>query len=77
MQSLFDEKFGHLELQCQRCEDVIRIYAKKIEDLSDALTGFGNEMKELVHGYEKDVKNLKKMAICGVGMMMVYYYFAM
>nr|VDD59810.1 unnamed protein product [Brassica oleracea] len=34
-------------------------------------------MKELVHGYEKDVKTLKKMVICGVGMMIRYYYFAL
>ncbi|WZZ00517.1 hypothetical protein YC2023_072845 [Brassica napus] len=80
MKSLFDEKFGHFELQNQRCEDLIKSYDKKIEDLTDALTGFGNEikeMKELVHGYEKDVKTLKKMVICGVGMMIGYYYFAM
>ncbi|XP_048604884.1 uncharacterized protein At1g43920, Chloroplastic-like [Brassica napus] len=52
---------SHLELQSQR-------------------SGFGKEMKEmkeLVDGYEKDVKNLKKMVVCGVGMMVVYYYFAM
>ena len=61
--------FGHFELQNQRREDLIRSYDKKIEDLTDALTGFGNEikeMKELVHGYEKNVKTLKKMVICGV-----------
>ncbi|WZZ33954.1 hypothetical protein YC2023_017355 [Brassica napus] len=71
---------SHLELQSQRCEDVTRSYDKKIEDLGDALAGFGKEMKEmkeLVDGYEKDVKNLKKMVVCGVGMMVVYYYFAM
>lgn len=80
MKSLFDKKFGHFKLQNQRCKDLIRSYDKKIEDLTDALTGFGNEikeMKELVHGYEKDVKTLKKMVICGVGMMIRYYYFAL
>lgn len=74
---LFDEKIAHLEPV--RCEDEIRSYGKKIEDLSDALSGFRKEMeemKELVHGYEKKMKNLKKMAVCGVGMMIIYYYFA-
>ncbi|XP_013633063.1 PREDICTED: uncharacterized protein At4g04775-like [Brassica oleracea var. oleracea] len=80
IKSLFDEKIGHLELQSQRCEDVIRSYDKKIEDLGDALGGLGKEMKEmkeLVQGYERDVKSLKKIVVCGVGMMLVYYYFAM
>ena len=80
MKSLYDDKIGRLELQSQRCEDVVRSYEKKIEDLGDALAGFEKEMKEmkeLVHGYEKDVKSLKKMVVCGVGMMIVYYYFAM
>ncbi|KAL0680392.1 hypothetical protein Bca4012_008374 [Brassica carinata] len=80
MKRLYDDKIGRLELQSQRCEDVVRSYEKKIEDLGDALAGFEKEMKEmkeLVHGYEKDVKSLKKMVVCGVGMMIVYYYFAM
>ncbi|KAG2317954.1 hypothetical protein Bca52824_021076 [Brassica carinata] len=80
MKILYDEKIGHLELQSQRCEDGVRSFEKKIEDLGDALAGFEKEMKEmkeLVHGYEKNVKSLKKMVVCGVGMMIVYYYFAM
>lgn len=80
IKSLFDEKIGQLEIQSQKCEDVIRSYDKKIADLVDALAGLEKEMKEmkeLVQGYERDVKNLKKIAVCGVGMMFVYYYFAM
>ncbi|KAF8091631.1 hypothetical protein N665_0440s0001 [Sinapis alba] len=65
MKRLYDEKIGYLELQSHRCEDVIRSYEKKIEDLGDALAG-----------YEKGLKRLKKMVVCGVGMMIVYYYFA-
>lgn len=80
IKSLFDEKIGHLELQSQRCEDVIRNYDKKIEDLGDAFAGLGKEvkeMKELVQEYEGDVKSLKKIVVCGIGMMLVYYYFTM
>ncbi|XP_018487745.2 uncharacterized protein LOC108858292 [Raphanus sativus] len=80
IKSLFDEKIGHLELQSQRCEDVIRSYDKKIEDLGDAFAGLGKEvkeMKELVQEYEGDVKSLKKIVVCGIGMMLVYYYFTM
>ncbi|CAH8333282.1 unnamed protein product [Eruca vesicaria subsp. sativa] len=66
--------------QSQRCEDAIRSNDKKIEDLGDALAELEKEMKEmkeLVQGYERDVKSLKKIAVCGVGMMFMYYYFAM
>ena len=68
MKSLFDEKFGHFELQNQRCEDLIKSYDKKIEDLDDALGGLGKQMKEikeLVQGYEREVKTLKKIVVCG------------
>lgn len=60
-----------------RCSEKRR---KKIEDLGDALAGFEKEMKEmkeLVHEYENSVKSLKKMVVCGVGMMIVYYYLSM
>ncbi|CAH8312964.1 unnamed protein product [Eruca vesicaria subsp. sativa] len=39
--------------------------------------GLEKEMKELVLGYERDVKSLKKIAVCGVGMMLMYNYFSM
>lgn len=59
---------------------MIRSYDKKIEDLGDAFAGLGKEvkeMKELVQEYEGDVKSLKKIVVCGIGMMLVYYYFTM